>query len=161
MNKHTTLIFFIALCLLFCPIVGQKYSAAGTLPPEELLEDPALEQRARALAEDLRCVVCANQSIADSEATLALDMQRFIRRELSGGAEDSEIITALIDRYGERVLLSPPVTTRTYLLWGLPAALTLLVLATLWFRRRATNAPVLAPLPIDQWEEDDQREGRG
>lgn len=128
--------------------ISMGTALAATLPPEELLDDPALEERARDLAAELRCVVCPNQSIADSEATLSLDMQRFIRRELASGASDQAIVDALIDRYGERVLLNPPITTRTYLLWGLPAFLSLLVLAVLWRRRKSQP---LEPLPIDDW----------
>ncbi|MEM6902027.1 MAG: cytochrome c-type biogenesis protein [Pseudomonadota bacterium] len=136
------------------PIVGLKDSMAATLPPEELLDDPALEQRARDLAATLRCVVCANQSIADSEASLALDMQRFIRRELASGASDERIVAALVSRYGDRVLLNPPITPRTYLLWGLPFALTILIGTIIWVRRRPKQDTALAPLAIDDWRQE-------
>lgn len=147
------------ILLLFGMVPGQLPPAQAALPPEAVLSDPAQEQRARTLAEQLRCVVCPNQSIADSDATLATDMQRLIRRRITAGKTDAEIIDELHRTYGDRVLLKPPVNDRTLALWGLPALLGLLAVGGLalgWYRgRRAaiSEKSPLEPLAIDGWAE--------
>ncbi|MEO0391792.1 MAG: cytochrome c-type biogenesis protein [Pseudomonadota bacterium] len=142
-----------ALIITMVVTAAPTPSMAATIAPEDVLADPTHEARAQALSERLRCVVCANQSIADSEATLALDMQRLVRRRIAAGDSDQQILDDLIARYGDRILLNPPITTRTYLLWGLPVVFVLLVLAVLWARRQpvAGQAP-LTPLAIDGWD---------
>jgi cytochrome c-type biogenesis protein CcmH len=89
--------------------------------PDEILNDPALEQRARALSRDLRCMVCQNQSIDDSDAPLARDLRVLVRERLQAGDSDKQVIDYLTDRYGDFVLLKPRFTTKTALLWALPA----------------------------------------
>lgn len=89
--------------------------------PDEILNDPALEQRARALSRDLRCMVCQNQSIDDSDAPLARDLRVLVRERLKAGDSDRQVIDYLTDRYGDFVLLKPRFTTKTALLWALPA----------------------------------------
>jgi len=93
------------------------------------------EQRARHIGEQLRCVVCQNQSIEESDAQLAGDMRRVVREQLATGASDAEVISYIRESYGDYVLLKPPLQSNTYILWFLPI---LLVLASLiWFWRRA------------------------
>ena len=90
--------------------------------PDEPLDDPALEARARALHAELRCMVCQGQSIADSSAPLAQDMRAIVRERIAGGASDDDVRGFLTDRYGDYVLLDPPVKPETYALWFGPAA---------------------------------------
>lgn len=93
------------------------------------------EQRARDIGAQLRCVVCQNQSIEESDAALAGDMRRLVREQLATGASDAEVISHIHESYGDYVLLKPPVQSNTYVLWFLPA---LLVLGSLiWFGVRA------------------------
>ena len=111
--------------------------------PDEMLADPVLEQRARALGADLRCVVCQNQSIDDSNAPLARDLRIIVRERLTAGDTDKQVIDYVVARYGNFVLLKPPVQANTILLWFGPALI--LVLALVGFgalmRRRARAAP--------------------
>ena len=111
--------------------------------PDERLADPGLEARARALSRDLRCVVCQNESIDDSNADLARDIRRLLRERLVAGDSDAQAVAFLVARYGDFVLLRPPVRADTWLLWFGPFAL--LVLAAggtaLALRRRRPVAP--------------------
>lgn len=93
---------------------------AWAVNPDEVLADAALEARARALSAELRCVVCQNQSIDDSDAPLAKDLRRLVRERLTAGDTDNEVKAYLVDRYGTFVLLKPPLNNRTLLLWLLP-----------------------------------------
>lgn len=88
--------------------------------PGEALSDPALEARARALSAELRCLVCQNQSIDDSDADLARDLRLLVRERIAAGDSDDQVIEFLVNRYGEFVLLKPRFGASTYLLWGLP-----------------------------------------
>ena len=85
--------------------------------PEEMLADPALEARARALSKGLRCLVCRNENIDDSDAQLAKDLRVLLRERLVAGDSDEEAVAFLVDRYGEYVLLNPPATGANILLW--------------------------------------------
>ena len=93
--------------------------------PNEMLSDPVLEARARALSKDLRCMVCQNESIDDSEAPLAHDLRVLVRERLKAGDSDSQVLDFLVARYGEFVLLKPRLSWHTAALWGLPPALLL------------------------------------
>jgi cytochrome c-type biogenesis protein CcmH len=97
-------------------------SAAFAWNPGEALQDPALEARARALSANLRCLVCQNQSIDDSDADLARDLRILVRERIMAGDSDEKVIEFLVSRYGEFVLLKPRFGASTYLLWGLPVA---------------------------------------
>ena len=112
--------------------------AMAALDASEMLADPALEARARALARELRCVVCQNQSIDDSAADLAKDLRRSLRARLLAGDSDEEAIAYLTHRYGDYVLLDPPLKPATWALWFAPAgfAALALLLAVRYFRRR-------------------------
>lgn len=100
-------------------------AAAGTalaVQPDEVLKDSALELRARHLSSELRCMVCQNQSIDDSEAPLARDLRVLVRERLTKGDSDQQVLDFLVARYGEFVLLRPRLEWHTLLLWGLPPA---------------------------------------
>ena len=118
---------------------------ATALEPEERLTDPALEARARALSAELRCLVCPNQSIDDSNAPLALDLRRVVRERLTLGDSDAAVMRYVTDRYGDYVRLRPPIQPATYALWFGPplilAAGAAVAAAYLLRRRRAPAAP--------------------
>ncbi len=100
------------------------------------LPDPAQEARARELGKGLRCLVCQNQSIEDSDAALARDLRRIVREQIAQGASDEQVIRFVHDRYGDFVLLRPPVNAFTLLLWGTPALALLGGLLVIWRARR-------------------------
>ena len=113
---------------------------AFAVDPDEMLADKALEARARAISAEVRCVVCQNQSIDDSNAEIARDMRRAIRERLTQGDNDAQVIAFLRARYGDYVLLKPPFDIRTWLMWLVgPLALVLASLA-LWRGARRTRA---------------------
>jgi len=93
---------------------------ALAVTPDEMLKDPALEARARHLSQELRCMVCQNQSIDDSEAPLAHDLRVLVRDRLNAGDSDTQVLDFLVARYGKFVLLKPRFELRTLLLWALP-----------------------------------------
>jgi cytochrome c-type biogenesis protein CcmH len=116
---------------------------AFAVQPDEMLSDPAQEARARALSAEIRCLVCQNQSIDDSDASLARDLRLLVRDQIEAGRSDQQIRDFLVERYGAFVLLDPPVQTTTLLLWFGPlivllsGAIGLLV----YFRSRTRSAP--------------------
>ena len=95
-------------------------SAAYAVQPDEIMSDPAMETRARDLSRELRCMVCQNQSIDDSEAPLARDLRLLVRERIAAGDSDAQVIDFLVARYGEFVLLKPRLKPHTLLLWLLP-----------------------------------------
>jgi cytochrome c-type biogenesis protein CcmH len=99
-------------------VVGAALPALA-VTPDEILDDPKLEARARALSAELRCMVCQNQSIDDSDAPLAKDLRVLVRERLVAGDSDEQVIAFLVDRYGEFVLLKPRLSVHTVVLWGL------------------------------------------
>lgn len=110
---------------------------AGAVNPDERLADPALESRARALSAQLRCMVCQNQSIDDSNAELAKDLRLIVRERLAGGDSDAAVLDYVVSRYGEFVLLKPRLEGKTLVLWGAPALLLLVGASGLfWAARR-------------------------
>jgi cytochrome c-type biogenesis protein CcmH len=117
--------------------------------PSEMLKDPALEARAEALSKNIRCQVCQNEDIDDSAAPLAADMRRLIREKMLAGQTDQQILEFLVQRYGDNVLMRPPIKPSTWLLWFGPAALLIVTAAgiAIAYRRRAAApaAPQLAP----------------
>src|SRR5215475_987885 len=118
-------------------------SAAWAVQPDEVLSDAALEGRARALSKELRCMVCQNQSIDDSDAPLARDLRVLVRERLQAGDSDRQVIDFLVARYGEFVLLRPRLSPHTALLWLGPAAMLLIggcAVVVLAFRYRANSA---------------------
>ncbi|MEZ5790480.1 MAG: cytochrome c-type biogenesis protein [Nitratireductor sp.] len=117
---------------------------AFAVQPDEVLDNPALESRARALSAELRCMVCQNQSIDDSDASLARDLRVLVRERLVAGDSDEQVLDYLVSRYGEFVLLKPRLSIRNLALWATPVAL--LILAGLafiaWQRSRPANSKV-------------------
>ena len=136
---------FLCLALLFTPI------HALAVNPDEVLADPALEQRARALSAELRCMVCQNQSIDDSNAELARDLRIVVRERLVDGDSDEQVLDYVVSRYGEFVLLKPRLSVRTIALWGAPAALAIigLIVAVVYTRRRSVQ-PVAKLSPEEE-----------
>jgi cytochrome c-type biogenesis protein CcmH len=106
-------------------------SPAFAVNPDEVLADPALEARARALSAQLRCMVCQNQSIDDSNAELAKDLRLLVRERITNGDSDEAVITYVVSRYGEFVLLNPRFETKTLILWGAPVLLLLAGIAAM------------------------------
>ncbi|WP_439138830.1 cytochrome c-type biogenesis protein [Planktotalea sp.] len=103
--------FIVAICMLLAlPL--------GAVQPDEVLDDPVLEQRARDLSKGLRCLVCQNESIDESDASLARDLRILLRERLVQGDTDEQAISFIVDRYGEYVLLRPTVTGSNWLLWA-------------------------------------------
>ena len=119
-----------ALLIAFLLIVGAT-TAFGVLP-DEMLKDSALELRAREISQGLRCLVCQNQAIDDSNAPLAKDLRMIVRERLTAGDNDAQVFDYIVKRYGNYVLLKPPFQADTLLLWGLPFFLMLLGLFTAW-----------------------------
>ena len=130
------------LAALFVLWVALGAPAAYAVQPDEIMADPASELRARNLSRELRCMVCQNQSIDDSEAPLARDLRLLVRERIAAGDSDAQVLDFLVARYGEFVLLKPRLEPRTWLLWLLSP----LVLGggglALWFqgRRRSRSA---------------------
>jgi cytochrome c-type biogenesis protein CcmH len=123
--------------------------------PDEMLSDPVLEQRARDISRDLRCLVCQNQSIDDSEADLAHDLRVLVRKRLLAGDSDKQVVAYVVARYGDFVLLKPPLKTATLALWFGPLALLVLgALGTLvLFLRRRARESALRPAPLTEAEQ--------
>jgi len=124
---------------------------AFAVQPDERLADPVLEGRARALSRELRCVVCQNESIDESSATLARDLRLLLRERLAGGDSDAAAVAFLVARYGDFVLLRPPLRADTWLLWFGPFAVLVLgaAVTVLALRRRAA-ATVPPPLSAEE-----------
>ena len=127
-------------------------TSALAVEPGEMLKDPALEARARKLSQELRCVVCQNQSIDDSNAPLAHDLRLLVRERLGAGDTDSQVLAFVVARYGEFVLLRPRFNLHTVLLWLAPALL-LGAAALILYRVRAQAPPVSAPAPLSADEQ--------
>jgi len=126
---------------------------ALAVTPDEILKDPALEARARHLSQELRCMVCQNQSIDDSDAPLAHDLRVLVRQRLEAGDSDKAVLDFIVARYGDFVLLKPPFQIDTLLLWGLPPLALIAGIAALSVaarRRRAADFQVAALSPAEQ-----------
>jgi cytochrome c-type biogenesis protein CcmH len=125
--------------------------SAHAVRPDEMLKDPALEARAREIGQELRCLVCRNQSIDDSDADLAHDLRVLVRQRLVAGDTDQQVIGYIVSRYGDFVLLKPPFKYDTYLLWLGPG---LVLLAGLWglgrYMRRQAGMTGPPPLSADE-----------
>ncbi len=133
---------FHALLLLVGLMVS---SHAWAVEPDEMLSNPALEARARAISKQLRCMVCQNESIDESQAPLARDLRVLVRQRIMAGDSDAQIINFLVSRYGEFILLKPPLSWNTLALWGAPPALLILgiLMIVVVERRRAVGRPAV------------------
>ena len=134
-----TLLRSLALTI-WLALVALSPTAAHAVEPDEILRDAALETRARAISGHLRCLVCQNQSIDDSSAPLAKDLRVLVRQRLSAGDSDAQVRDYVVQRYGEFVLLRPPLSLRTLLLWAAP--LLLLALTALGLLRSLRSSAV-------------------
>jgi cytochrome c-type biogenesis protein CcmH len=125
--------------------------AAHAVRPDEMLSDPTLEARARDIGKELRCLVCRNQSIDDSDADLAHDIRVVVRQRLTAGDSNAQVIAYIRSRYGDYVLLKPPFQLDTWLLWGGPG---LILLVGLWtagrYLRRQARVTAAPPLSADE-----------
>jgi cytochrome c-type biogenesis protein CcmH len=122
-------------------------AAGWAVQPDEVLQDPALERRAREISTELRCLVCQNQSIDDSDAPLARDLRLLVRERLRAGDTDRQVRDFLVQRYGEFVLLKPVLAPHTLVLWLTPIAVLLAGAIGLyrWARRRPSRRDALSP----------------
>ena len=137
------LLLAFALLLMAAPVFAVN--------PDEVLADPALEARARALSAELRCMVCQNQSIDDSNADLAKDLRLLVRERIADGDSDEAVLNYIVSRYGEFVLLKPRIGMKTVLLWGAPVLLvTLGGLSLLVFARKRAGKPTGSKLTADE-----------
>jgi cytochrome c-type biogenesis protein CcmH len=121
--------------------------------PDEILSDATLEARARTLSRDLRCLVCQNQSIDDSDAPLARDLRILVRERLTAGDSDDQVMHFLVARYGEFVLLKPPFEWHTAILWLTPAAALLAGAIAVFAAVRRRRFGVAGPAPLSPEEE--------
>jgi cytochrome c-type biogenesis protein CcmH len=135
-----------SLCLIIVLLTFAAVPCAIAVEPDEVLSDAALEARARALSKELRCMVCQNQSIDDSEAPLARDLRILVRERLQAGDSDRQVIDFLVARYGEFVLLRPRFSWHTAVLWLGPAAMLLIggCAVLVLVRRYRTNSAAAA-----------------
>jgi cytochrome c-type biogenesis protein CcmH len=136
------------LAFVFATFLGSTAAIASSATEAAIAADPVAEKRLQGLSEELRCLVCQNQNIADSNAELAQDLRREIRGMIQAGKTDKEIIDFMVTRYGDFVLYRPPVKGITLLLWGGPIALLLLGLFALqrYLRQRARRMAEDRPL---------------
>jgi cytochrome c-type biogenesis protein CcmH len=126
-------------------------SAALAVEPSEILADPKLEARARALSANLRCLVCQNQSIDDSNAPLAKDLRMIVRERLTAGDSDRQVTDFLVARYGDFILLKPPLKAGTVLLWGAPFVVLLAGMGMIFLvSRRRRQLEAAAPLSPEE-----------
>jgi cytochrome c-type biogenesis protein CcmH len=146
MNKKHLLFVLILVCANF-PL------RINAVEPNEILKNPQLEMRARMLSKNIRCLVCQNQSIDDSNASLAKDLRRIVREQLVNGASDNEIFDFLVKRYGDFVLLKPPIKPTTYILWYGPLFLFIIgIFASILFLSRRKRILPEPPLTNEEME---------
>ncbi len=141
------LVAFLAALLL----AGAGFAAE----PDELLADPALEARAEKIDAQLRCVVCQSQSIAESNAPLAKDLRILVRERIAMGESDKAVIDYVVERYGDYVLLKPPVQGNTLFLWGFPMLALLMGGAGAFFFLRGTRKPAVSTAPLSDDDEEE------
>jgi len=123
---------------------------AWAVNPDEVLSDPVMENRAREISRGLRCLVCQNQSIDDSDADLAKDLRIIVRERLSAGDSDAQVVEFMVSRYGDYVLLKPPFKLATLVLWLGPAAIAGggLIAVLMFFRRRRAGESAVQPAAV-------------
>src|SRR5882757_3479622 len=138
-----------------CFVAALGLSSAHAVQPDEIMTDPAKEARARALSRELRCMVCQNQSIDDSEAPLARDLRLLVRERIAAGDSNSQVLDFLVARYGEFVLLKPRFEQQTWLLWLVPPLVLLGGGLALWTnaRRRPKGGAEVTGPPLTADEE--------
>ena len=148
--------FRLAIITLFLVFsFGLPVNTATAVLPDEVLDDPVLEGRAREISTLLRCLVCQNQNIDESAASLARDLRLIVRERLVEGDSDDQVLEFVVDRYGEFVLLKPRLAMRTVLLWFGPAGLIIIgsIGVFLFMRRRMAEAKAAGPVVLSKAEE--------
>ncbi len=149
---------FLSLVLMAMAFALFSQQSVRAVEPSEMLDDPKLEARARALSKNLRCLVCQNESIDESNADLAKDLRVLLRERLKAGDTDEEAVQYLVDRYGEYVLLKPRFAPHTLVLWIGPFLVLLIGAYALWrARRKVTTAPAAKKVEADLSEEERKR----
>jgi len=153
--------------IVLAVLVAMLVSPVGAVEPDEILADPALEARARDIGKELRCLVCQNQSIDDSDAELARDLRVLVRERLTAGDSDQQVVDYVVSRYGDFVLLKPPFKMSTYALWLGPGVIGVIAVIALiaFYRRRSKSAHAETAPPLSAAEkkklsallEDDRR----
>lgn len=143
------------LRLVTCLFLLILAPAVLAVEPDEILDDPELEARARALSQEIRCVVCQNESIDSSNADIAKDLRILVRERLVAGDSDQQVFDYLVERYGDFVLLRPPFKPATYLLWFGPFLLLFFGLGLVWmyFRGNRAAAPTATAAPLTDAEQ--------
>ena len=153
MNNHQVNIGKLFAIMLIASI-GFLFSPSNSnaVNPDEILTNPALEQRARDLSTKLRCLVCQNQSIDDSDASLAKDLRLLLRKRLVAGDSDEQVINYIVSRYGEFVLLQPRFGLHTLILWSLPLLLIIVGLFLAFFKFKNRETKEMQKLTSDENE---------
>ncbi len=144
-------ILIFSVLVMLVPVDGHAVN------PDEILSDPALEERAREISKGLRCLVCQNQSIDDSDASLAKDLRVLVRERLTAGDSNEDVVAYVVSRYGDFVLLKPPFKMATLVLWIGPFLLIVIGLfaAFMFFRKNRAQAalPGATPKPLNKDEQ--------
>lgn len=147
--RHLALLLLLALAAL--SLTAPASGPALALDADEMFDDPDQEARAREIGRQLRCLMCRNQSIFDSNAGIAKDLRVVVRERMAAGESDAEILTYVADRFGDYVLLEPRVTAQTYLLWAAPLAfLALGFFGLRSYHRGRGEKPVATPLTEEE-----------
>lgn len=147
----------ISTLVVLVPVLASNSALA--VNPDEMLSNPTLEQRAREISKELRCLVCQNQSIDDSDAELARDLRVLVRERLVAGDDNQEVIDYIVARYGDYVLLNPPLKPETYILWASPVVLVVLALLAVFAfyrRKKRDGSPASASLSKDEQDRLDE-----
>ncbi len=149
---------FLSFVLMAAAFALFSQESVRAVEPSEMLDDPKLEARARELSKNLRCLVCQNESIDESNADLAKDLRILLRERLKAGDTDEEAVQYLVDRYGEYVLLKPRFAPHTLVLWIGPFLVLLIGAYALWrARRKVATAPAAKKVEADLSEEERKR----
>ena len=137
MNRYIPIKFILIIITICLTQLISNFSF--TVEPDEILKNPKYELRARSISKNIRCMVCQNQSIDESNATLAKDLRILIRKKIKEGNKDEEIYTFLTDRYGDFILLKPPLNSKTVLLWFLPIIFFILGIYILFYHDKKSE----------------------
>jgi len=145
----------VSMLLVVLALLGAPMGPAGAIDGDEMFADPAKEERAREIGKELRCLVCQNQSIFDSNAGLARDLRMVVRERIEAGDANSEVLAFVAERYGDYVLLEPPIKQTTYVLWAAPLVLlgAAIGLGAVYLRRRR-------PVPDSDLDESDSADAQ-
>ena len=136
--NNSILLRFILITITLC-LIQLMFGISYTVEPNEILKNPKYESRARNISKNIRCMVCQNQSIDESNAPLAKDLRILIRTKIKEGSTDKEIYNFLTDRYGEFILLKPPFNSKTLLLWFLPFIFLILGIYIIFYHNKKSG----------------------